>query len=347
MSTTRSLDSLIARAEANLVAETGQSNPAIKAIASAIAGVSYGQYGYQDLLFRQLHPETCSEEWLYLHANRHNTPRLLPTFATGFVQFKELGGPVVINKGTRLTYADFEYETIKQQYSNTPVEVIALKSGVSSNLASGAILVLNEGVSGVDPSSIQCLGIEGGADIEELEHWRTRVIVAFEKNELIGKPEDYEVWAISAHSDVDFAWALDNTPERGMVEVYIGARENSPALSHEVVSIVQETFENNRLAGCHPFAHLPEQVPLDIEVQGIEDQAIRDDVVTALEDLVKSKMGKINPATQKPESITNTEIVLTISTVTNNFIVISPVGEVMIENNQIHVLGVVTWTPPT
>ena len=71
MGTQRSLDELIARAEANLTSATGQNNPATKGIAAAIAGVSYGQYGYQDLLFRQLHPETCSEEWLYLHANRH------------------------------------------------------------------------------------------------------------------------------------------------------------------------------------------------------------------------------------------------------------------------------------
>lgn len=347
MSTQVSLESLIGRAEANLVNATGQNNPAIKAIASAIAGVSYGQYGYQDLLFRQLHPETCSEAWLYLHANRHDTPRLLPTFAKGFVQFSELDGTVVIAKGTRLTHGDKEYETTQEQYSNVPVEVIALESGIASNLANGATLTLSEGLSGIDPNAVLSLGIEGGANIEELEHWRARVIIAFEKNELIGKAEDYQVWAVSAHADVDFAWALDNTPERGMVQVYIGARENDPTLSDEVVNLVQATCEANRLAGCHPFAHLPEQMPLDIEVQGIEDQIVRDDVVTALENFVKGKMGKIDPATRNPESITNTEIVLVISAVTNNFIVTAPVGEVAINNNQIHVLGEVTWTPPT
>lgn len=346
MSTQVSLQSLIERAKATLIAETGQNSPAIHAIASAIAGVSYGQYGYQDLLFRQLHPETCSEAWLYLHANRHNTPRLLPTFAKGFVQFTELGGTVVITKGTRLTHSNNEYETIKEQYSNVPVEVIALESGTASNLANGAKLTLSEGLSGIDPNNIQSLAIEGGADIEALEHWRARVIVAFEKNELIGKAEDYEVWAVSAHSDVDFAWALDNTPQRGMVEVYIGARENDPTLSGEIVNLVQATFEVNRLAGCHPFAHIPEKVPLNIEIQGIEDPSIRGDVVAALESLIKGKMGKIDPVTKKPESITNTEIVLVISTVTNNFIVKTPAGEVAIEKNQIHVLGEVTWTPP-
>ncbi|WP_375751586.1 baseplate J/gp47 family protein [Vibrio sp. HN007] len=348
MSTQRSLQELIDRAQSTLIAKTGQNNPAINAIACAIAGVSYGQYGYQDQLFRELHPETCSEPWLYLHANRHDTPRLLPTFARGFVLFTQLGGAVVIPKGRLLTDpAGNEFETVKEQYSDSPVEVVALASGISSNLPAGATLTLSEGLSGVDPSNVQCQGIDGGADIEELEHWRARVIVAFEKNDLIGKADDYEVWAVSAHSDVDFAWALDNTPERGMVEVYIGARENNPTLGAEVVSLVQETFENNRLAGCHPKALLPEQAVLSIEIQGIEDQAVRDDVVTALENMVKAKMGKIDDETEKPESITPTEIVLAISAVTNNFIVKSPTVEITINSNQIHVLGEVTWTPPT
>lgn len=73
MSTQRSLKSLIDRATSTLIVKTGQHNPAIDAIACAIAGVSYGQYGYQDQLFRELHPETCSEAWLYLHAKRHKT----------------------------------------------------------------------------------------------------------------------------------------------------------------------------------------------------------------------------------------------------------------------------------
>ncbi|EGU38642.1 baseplate J/gp47 family protein [Vibrio scophthalmi] len=351
MSTQRSLQELIDRAKSNLIAKTGQSTPAIDAIACAIAGVSYGQYGYQDLLFRELHPETCSEPWLYLHANRHSTPRLLPTFATGCVEFEELGDVVVIPKGRLLTdNAGNEYETIKEQYSNVPVDVVALTSGRSSNLPTGSLLKLAEGLNGINPNNVRSLGVEGGADIEAVEHWRARVIVAFEKNELVGKAEDYHEWAISAHADVDFAWALDNTPERGMVEVYIGSRQSNPALTNEVINLVQETFEHNRLAGCHPRALLPELVPLTVEIQGIDEQSVRDDVRIALETLIKTKMGKVHKVdsnTRVPESITPTEIVLTISAVTNNFIVRHPIEEVSIAKNQIHVLGAITWTPPT
>ncbi|MGF1842275.1 baseplate J/gp47 family protein [Vibrio clamense] len=347
MSQNRSLQALINRAKSTLIAQTGQNNPAINAIASAIAGVSYGQYGYQDQLFRELHPETCSESWLYLHANRHNAPRLLPTFARGFVQFEQLGGVVVIPKGRVLVSNGLEFETVKEQYSNTPVEVVALVSGFGSDLLAGNVLKLTEGLNGVNPNNVQSLGIEGGADIEALEHWRARVIVGFEKNELVGKADDYEAWAVSAHSDVDFAWALDNTPERGMVEIYIGTRQSNPVLTNEVVNLVQAAFEAKRLAGCHPRALLPQQMTLNIEIQGIDDPVIRNGVVIALQSLVKSKMGRINADTKKPETITPTEIVLSISAVTSNFLVKTPTSEVFIENNQIHVLGDITWTPPT
>lgn len=348
MSTQRSLQYLIDRAKSALIAKTGQNNPAIDAIASAIAGVSYGQYGYQDLLFRELHPETCSEDWLYLHATRHEEPRLQPQFATGPVSFFQTGAVVVIPKGRILVDdASNEYQTIREQYSNEEVEVIALKAGVESNLPNGAKLKLTEALNGVDPNNVTSLGISGGSGIEELEHWRGRVVNAFNKNQMIGKREDYQAWAISAHADVDFAWALDNTPQLGMVEVYVGARENDPTLSDEVMNLVQQAFEENRLAGCHPFAHQPQQMPIDVEIQGIEDEFIRQIVITALEDLVKAKMGVIDEETQKPQSITPTEITLVVAEITEGFILKAPLDEVTIENNQIHTLGGVTWTPPT
>ncbi|ODS09760.1 baseplate J/gp47 family protein [Vibrio scophthalmi] len=350
MSTQISLQALIDRAKSTLISKMGQNTPAIEAIACAIAGVSYGQYGYQDMLFRELHPETCSEDWLYLHASRHKTPRLLPIFAKGLVQFVQTGEVVVIPNGRRLVdEAQNEYESIKEQRSDAPVEVMALQSGTHSNLPEGSVLKLTQALSGVEPDNVRCLGISGGADIEALEHWRKRVVMAFEKSFSIGKVPDYISWAISAHADVDFAWVQDNTPERGMVQVFIGQRKNNPIVSGGVVNVVQEVFEENRLAGCHPQAAVPESMPLNVEIQGIEDSYTRNEVVIALENLIKSKMGKVikvDSDTRVPEAITPTEITMAIAAVTNNFILRRPISEVEITKGQIHVLGEVEWTPP-
>lgn len=350
MSTQRSLQALINRATSTLITITGQNNPAIHAIACAIAGVSYGQYGYQDQLFREMQPETASEPWLYLHAQRHDVERLLPTFAQGLVQFESLAEAVLIPQSTVLIdKAGNEYQTLKAQMSDDDVTVIALVAGIEGNLPAGSILALSKAISGVSPDNVVCLGFDGGAPIEDVEHWRERICTAYNQGEEVGRREDYESWALSAHADVDYAWALDNTPERGLVQVYIGARENDPTVGPEVVSTVQIHIDAERLAGCHPNVAIPTHKAVDIEIQNVQDDATRADVIIALEDLFKDKMGQrdesVNPPVQV--SITPTEIVLAIAPITSNYIVKQPTEEQFITDSEIHVLGEVTWTPLT
>ncbi|MUK93740.1 hypothetical protein GNP80_15015 [Aliivibrio fischeri] len=350
MSTQRSLPSLIDRATATLTAKTGQHNPAIDAIACAIAGVSYGQYGYQDQLFRELHPETASEPWLHLHAERHDVERLLPTFAKGFIKFKQLGDVVSIPKGSLvIDITGNEYQTIRAQHSNEDVEVIALMAGVSGNLPNGAMLRLSKSINGVSPNNVLCLGFNGGADIEELKHWRQRICTAFNKDQEVGRRDDYESWARSAHADVDFAWALDNTPKRGMVQIYIGARENDPTLSLEIITTVQTFIDKKRLAGCHPLVGIPTHKAVDVEIQNVQNEQVRANVIIALQKLFKDKMGQRNASVNPPKqaSITPTEIVLAIAPITSNYIVKQPIEEQFITDNEIHILGKVTWTPLT
>ena len=348
MSAQRSLSSLVERAKSTLVAKTGQNNPAIDAIACAIAGVSYGQYGYQDQLFRELSPETASESWLYLHAKRYNVDRLLPSFARGFVRFESLDGVVLIPKST-LVVSDLKLEfiTLEARYSDTDVPVMALNSGISSNLNKGIVLTLPKAISGINPSKVQCLGINGGADIGSVEHWRQRVCTAFNKGVLVGRREDYEAWAVSAHADVDYAWALDNTPERGMVQVFIGARENNPTLPQGVIDTVQVYIESVRLAGCHPIVGLPTPKPINVEIQNVQDENIQASILLALEELFKNKMGKRDESVipPKPVSISPTEIVLAIAPITNNYIVKQPTEEQFITSSEIHTLGEIIWTP--
>ncbi|KPU82620.1 hypothetical protein JI57_03935 [Psychromonas sp. PRT-SC03] len=349
-STQRSLEALIDRATATLMAQTGQNNPAINAIACAIAGVSYGQYGYQDQLFRELNPETASEPWLYVHAKRYQIERIPPTFARGPVQFESLDLPVEILKGTLMTdITGNEYETTQTRLSDKNNDVIALSAGPSCNLPSGAILTLSKSISGVNPDNILCLGFEGGAELEDIEHWRARICTAFNQGQKVGRREDYESWALSASSEVDFAWALDNTPALGIVQLYIGARENDPTLSNETINVVQDFIEQVRLAGCYPDVQIPTHKAIDVEIQNVQDEATRRDIVVALESLFKDKMGvrdeTVYPPTQV--SITPTEIVLAIAPITSNYIVKKPTEEQFIDDTQIHILGEVTWTPLT
>ncbi|MBE8578675.1 baseplate J/gp47 family protein [Vibrio sp. OPT18] len=345
MSTQRSLTALIDRAKSTLIARTGQNNPAIDAIACAIAGVSYGQYGYQDNLLRELNPETCSESWLYLHAYRHKTPRLQPTYAKGYVQFEAITDVVEIPQETRFTLkaTGIEYETLSTHLSNEPIEAMALSAGSLGNLPTGTLLSLTQALAGVHPDRVLCLGFEGGAELEDLERWRTRVVMAFSRSSLVGRIEDYEAWAMSAHVDVDYAWALDNTPSLGYVQVYIGTRSDNPLVSEGVVKIVQDYIDEERLAGCHPNVGLPTLKPIDIGIQNVDSPVIRTQVIVALKKFFQEKMGKRDKEGNL-ESITPTEIILAIASVTSGYILTSPQQEQFLKVNEIHTLGEVTWT---
>lgn len=245
---------------------------------------------------------------------------------------------VVIPKGTLISRDDQHvYITTVEQRSNEDVDVVAITAGSSSNYGAGGKLKLLKAISGINPDNVLSMGIGGGADIEDIEHWRQRICTAFNRGILIGRRSDYEAWALSAHADVDYAWALDNTPELGMVKVFIGARVDDPSLSRAIVDEVQDYIESVRLAGCHPIVDTPKKVAIPVTIQNVDDAVVRKNVTLAIQSLFRQKMGKREP-------LSPTEIVIAVAPITSNYIVVEPRLEQVLANDEIHVLGDITWT---
>lgn len=337
MSQKPSLQQLIDRAKTTAINNLGVTNPAIDAIAAMIGGASYGQYAYQDYLFRQLNPETADEEWLYLWASRLGVDRILPVYATGTINFLNTSGVVSVPAGTIVKTADDkQYEVSEATNSDQPVPVVALNAGSDFNLSPGVNLYLQSSVLGLNPETITTNEIAGGSEIEDLEHWRNRVVIGFKSQQAIGRNEDYPNWAISAHSDVDFGWAFDNTPTLGEVTLYIGQRESNPILSDGVKSIVEDYIETKRLAGCHVYVYHPNTKPLDIAISDVDDLTTRNTIVAEIQSYINSRLGD-------QEAITPGELILVISAVTTNFSLISPTSSVAPANNEVITLGTITW----
>ncbi|WP_028864308.1 baseplate J/gp47 family protein [Psychromonas aquimarina] len=337
MNPTPSLASLLYRAKSTITNKLGVSNPAIDAIAASIAGVSYGQYAYQDYLFQQLNPETADEEWLYLWANRFKVERLTFVFAAGTVNFQLTQGVVNIPKGTLLKTADNkEYQVTTATNSDQPVPVISLETSVAGNLPAGVNLYLVTAVTGLNPDNISSNEISGGADLEDVEHWRERIVTAFNDKQIVGRLVDYEFWATSAHPDVDFAWALDNTPMLGHVTVYIGRRQNNPLLSAEIKAQVQTHIDANRLAGCHVFTKQPTLKPVPVSISDVSDVNTRASIQSALQAFINSRLG--SRAVLRPNELSQV-----ITTVTSEFILVHPTSAIELEEHELHTLGDITW----
>lgn len=332
-----SLQQLIDRAKSTLVNKLGVANPAIDAMAAMVAGASYGQYAYQDYLFQQLNPETAFEPWLYLWASRFDVPRLAAQQAFGTVNFERSGEPVNVPAGIVLkTQDDKEYETTESGQSDQPIPVKSIDGGEQFNLLAGVKLTMTAAVAGLDPDEITTNTIDGGADIEELERWRERIVDAFNSRQAVGRLEDYEMWARSAHQDVDYAWGFDNTPDTGFVTLYIGQQESDPAVSDAVKAVVENYIEEQRLAGCHIYVHHPVAKPISVTISGVDDINTRDQLTAALEYYILSRMGDQEP-------ITPGQIVLSMTSVTTDFSIVSPTQTTNIEDNEVFTFGGVTW----
>ncbi|RUM91062.1 MAG: hypothetical protein DSZ27_07325 [Thiomicrospira sp.] len=332
-----SLQTLIARAKATLVNKFGVVNPAIDAIAAAIGGGNYGNYAYQDYLFKQLNPETCGEEWLYLWASRLNTERVSAVASSGTVNFSGFTGTVSVPSGTILkTQNNTQYRVTAETDASQPVPIESVITGAEYDLPAGVNLYLVTAVTGLDPSSITTNDISGGSDIEDLEHWRTRVIAAFNEQQAIGRPKDYVTWAISAHPDIDFAFERDNYPDTGKVTVYVGNKSASPLLSAAVKQTAQDYINSKRLAGCHAYVEDPVEKSIPITIADVADANTRTSIENAIESYFESRYG------DKLE-ITPGQIIIVISNITTTFSLISPVASVTPAPGEILTNGGITW----
>lgn len=333
---TPSLATLIYRAKGTLSNKLGETNPAIEAIAAAIGGVGFGQYAYQDYLFKQLNPETADEDWLYLWANRYEVPRIDFTFATGFANFNLTTLKFVPENAILKTTSGAEYKVTEGTYSDQPVPIQAVEMGPDGNIPEATALFLVTAVTGLNPDSIESSEIAGGAELEDVEHWRERIVLAYNIKEAVGELDDYIFWARSAHVDIDRAWALDNTPQLGHVTVYIAQDAADPTLPEAVKTTTQDYINSKRLAGCHVFAEIPSKKPVEITIAGVTDINIRDAIDSALQTFFIERLSN-------REQMLSNEISTAISSVTTEFTLINPIAATSFENNELLTYGGTTW----
>lgn len=337
MSTSPSLASLIYRAKSTLNNSLGVSNPATNAIAAAIAGVSYGQYAYQDYLFKQLNPETADEEWLYLWANRFNVERLSSEYAVGTVNFNLTEGVIYVPSGVIIkTSSGTEYQVTTATLTSSAVPVQAVEAGEGGNLPADTDLYLVTAVTGLNPESITSNTIAGGSGLEEVEHWRARIVLAYNIKNAVGRLDDYQLWAKSSHSDIDLSWAADNTPALGQVTVYIAQCTDAPLLSDQIKDIAQEYIDANRLAGCHVFVVHPTLVSVPVIIADVDDIDTRNYIDIALQSFFTARLGSSEP-------LRANEVSTAISAITTEFTLVSPIATTEFANNELLTYGGATW----
>lgn len=189
-------------------------NSALRIMSDAKSGLAHLTLLYIDWLAKQLLPDTAEQEWLDRHGNiwlrnaDGSKGRKVATFANGSATITGAGG-IVIPQYTVLTgYNGVRYQTTAEVVISaaglTVAPLEALTAGLVGNLDEGSAISFEVPINGAD-LSVAVVTMTGGADIEDDDLLRERVLFRIQNPPMGGDKADYERWATSV-AGVTRAW---------------------------------------------------------------------------------------------------------------------------------------------
>lgn len=203
-------------------------NSVLRVMSDSMGGLCHMTLQYVDWLALQLIPDTAETEWLDRHGDiwlvnsDGTTGRKLATLAEGIILVTgDQGAAVPI--GTQFAWAStMTYESTELVILSdvaTPVPVRAIDPGAAGNRDLGDTMTMATPAAGV-VAIAEVLYIGGGADTENDDDLRTRVLERIRQPPMGGAAHDYVRWA-KAVPGVTRAWCVPNEMGIGTVTVRI------------------------------------------------------------------------------------------------------------------------------
>lgn len=222
----------------------------IEGILSVVfAGVTHGQYGYLDLLWKEFLPDQASVRGLKRWGVILKLPRKGATYTSGFVSFTGTASHTV-TAGTVFYNSDGkEYETEDSFIigADDEVSAIALDSGEAYN-SDDETMTLSETDPDIDSEVTVVSGFQNGTDEEDLELWRNRLIDRLSNPPHSGCVSDYERWAKEV-TGVDRAWCIEAQFWLGASTVaVVASTEDYQPVSGVVLTALEAYIESIRPA---------------------------------------------------------------------------------------------------
>lgn len=206
----------------------------MKILADADAGLAHLHYGYLDYIALQATPYTATDEWLAGWAAMKSVYQNAAAAAqTTNYQFTGTTGAsikagVVLNRGDGYQYRLNDGVTIGPERTASGTltailpEIINDPSGggYAGNAPAGTILALDTASPGIDSTGRMIEPAVGGADIEGKDHFRSRMLLAYQSPPQGGSDTDYRQWALAVPG-VTRCWVKRRLLGAGTVGVYI------------------------------------------------------------------------------------------------------------------------------
>ncbi|MEM6050534.1 baseplate J/gp47 family protein [Erwinia sp. P7711] len=301
-------------------------------------------YGYIDYLARNLLPDLADEDWLTRHANMKRAPRKAATYAAGYTRWDLATDGIIIPAGVTIQRDDLiSFTTTDAAVSAggvLRVPVICDATGNTGNTDDGLAMRLVSPVTGLT-STGAADSIKGGADVEDLELWRARVIERWYWTPQGGADGDYEVWAKEVPG-ITRAWTYRHWSGRGTVGVMVANSDLvNPIPDAATVAAVQAYIEPLApVAGADIYVFAPTPHLVDFEIRLNPDT---EEVRYAVEAELRSMMLRdgVPEGVLKPSRISEA---ISIATGEYSHTLVSPATDTPVAKGEVGVVGTISWT---
>lgn len=240
-----------------------ESDAAIRAAASA--GAIAGLYEGLEWVLQAAFPDTADPDWLVHHAGLYGITPLPPQSATGSAALT--GNPgASVPAGAAIRRTDGQLYQVSAlttiSAAGSASAPITSTPGVAGN-ASAASATFADIIPGIDAACI--INAAGGADDEDPEHLRQRVLDYLRAPPAGGNVADYKRWAMSVPG-VYSAWVFNCRRGPGTVDVLVAGQQTVPG--PDVLAAVRAVINASRPAGLADFwVGVPSMRPVTVRVQ--------------------------------------------------------------------------------
>lgn len=321
----------------------------LNVLARVHAGAAHGLYGYLDWIARQILVDTADAEFLERHAAIWLPSGRTPAaYAVGQALATGAEG-AVIAAGTLVKRADgTRYASEGEAVivgGQALITLVAEVAGQAGNAAAGTPLNLDSPIAGINATmTVTTSALSGGADIEDDDALRARVLTRIQQTPHGGARHDYIAWAKEIPG-VTRAWCYPLEMGDGTVTVRFVRDNDVSALPDAAeVAAVQAYIEALAPVGMQVFVLAPVAVPVTFTIHSTPDTAaVRAAIEASLRDLLIREAEPEGGNGEGNLLLSHIREAISIAADETDHTLISPVADVSPSLGQMATFGSITW----
>ena len=321
----------------------------LNVLARVHSGATHGLYGYLDWLAKQILPDSADAEFLERHARIWLPSGRLPAaYAVGQITVTGSNGAAipagtVFKRADGAAYASESEATIAA--GQALVTVVASAAGQAGNGVAGITLNIDSPIAGINAAATVTAGaLTGGADIEDDDSLRMRLIERIQQPPQGGAKSDYVTWAKEVPG-VTRAWSYPEEMGDGTVTVRF-VRDDDASLIPDAaeVAAVQAYIDVLRPVAAHLFVVAPVAAPIAFQIHLVPATAsVKAAVEASLRDLLLREAEPEGGLNEGKVLISHIREAISLAAGETDHQLVSPVADVTPAVGEMATFGGIAW----